>query len=62
MTLREMLAHLRLFFAFFLALAGFGLVLSNASDMRVLVGAVIGGAGFSALFLIWLATKAGEKV
>lgn len=61
MTLREMLAHLRLFVAFFLSLFGLGMVLSSAGDGRIFVGAITGAAGFTALFLIWLAMKAGEK-
>jgi hypothetical protein len=61
MTLREMMAHLRLFFAFFLALIGLGIVLHSADDMRLFVGAVVGAAGFTSLFLIWLAARTGEK-
>jgi hypothetical protein len=61
MTLRHLLADLRLFFAFFLALLGFGLVIHGGTDMRLFLGAILGGAGFTPLFLMWLAARAGEK-
>ncbi len=61
MNMRELLAHLRLFFAFFLALLGLGLVLHDQGDMRLFVGALLGGIGFTSLFLIWLSVRVGEK-
>jgi hypothetical protein len=61
MTMREMLAHLRLFVAFFLSLFGLGMVLRGGNEGGIFVGAIMGAAGFTSLFLIWLAVRAGEK-
>ena len=63
MTLRHLLADFRIFMAFFLALIGIGLVIHGDGALwrGILLGAVIGGAGLTALFLVWLSAVAGEK-
>jgi hypothetical protein len=63
MTLRHLLADIRIFIAFFLALLGIGLVIhpDGSQWLGQLVGAVIGAAGFTAIFLVWLSALAGEK-
>jgi len=61
MTLRHLLADLRMFFAFFLALYGVAEVIHGTMPIEWLVGAAVGGVGFASLFLVWLAAEAGEK-
>jgi hypothetical protein len=65
MTLRHLLADIRLFMAFFLALLGFGIVVHPGEApvqwLGLVMGSVIGSAGFTAIFLIGLAATAGEK-
>jgi hypothetical protein len=65
MTLRHLLADIRLFMAFFLALLGFGMVVhpgeAGAQWLGLVIGSVIGSAGLTAVFLIGLAATAGEK-
>ena len=63
MTLRHLLADLRIFIAFFLTLLGLGLVIHPDGTLFVgiLVGSAIGAAGLTAVFLVWLSALAGEK-
>ena len=63
MTLRHLLADFRIFMAFFLTLIGIGLLIhpDGTPYLGLLLGAVIGGAGLTAVFLVWLSAVAGEK-
>ncbi len=61
MSLRHMLADVRLFFSFALSLLGLAEVVHGTSDTQWLLGAVIGAVGMTSLFLMWLSAKAGEK-
>ncbi len=61
MTLRESLAHFRLFFSCFLALLGLAFILRGGNSNEWFLGSLIGGVGFTSLILIWLAATAGER-
>ena len=65
MTLRHVLADIRLFMAFFLALMGLGIVINphNAGELwlGLVIGSVIGSAGLTSIFLVCLSAVAGEN-
>ena len=60
MTLRHMLADVRLFFSFALSLLGLAILFHGAAMEEWLMGAMVAGVGMSSLFLVWLAAQAGE--
>lgn len=61
MTLRHLVADVRLFIGFFLALFGLAMLFHGTQTAQWIFGSLLAAIGMASIFLVWLAATAGEE-